>query len=135
MVVTDQLKNQHLLWRAGFGPRAENLSQLATTSPKSLFKAILTASSKSPDYIDVADNFLKGLTMGVDDITRMQKKDISADEKKQLRKQSQEDIKSLNLAWLNEMVNGDAQLREKMALFWHGHFASRNLNIFSQQLF
>ncbi len=134
MVVTDQLKNQHLLWRAGFGPMAEDLSKLATTSQKPLFKAILTASSKSPDYIDVADNFLKGLTMGVDDITRMQKKDISADEKKQLRKQSQEDIKSLNLAWLNEMVNSDAQLREKMALFWHGHFASRNLNIFYQQL-
>ncbi|HTI07625.1 MAG TPA: DUF1800 domain-containing protein, partial [Puia sp.] len=33
-----------------------------------------------------------------------------------------------------EMVNSDAQLREKMALFWHGHFASRNLNIFYQQL-
>ena len=28
----------------------------------------------------------------------------------------------------------DAQLREKMSLFWHGHFACRNLNIFYQQL-
>jgi uncharacterized protein (DUF1800 family) len=32
------------------------------------------------------------------------------------------------------MAAGDAQLREKMALFWHGHFACRNLNIFYQQL-
>jgi uncharacterized protein (DUF1800 family) len=32
------------------------------------------------------------------------------------------------------MVNSDTQLREKMALFWHGHFASRNVNIFYQQL-
>jgi uncharacterized protein (DUF1800 family) len=31
------------------------------------------------------------------------------------------------------MVSSDAQLREKMAFFWHGHFASRNLNIFFQQ--
>ncbi|HVX25381.1 MAG TPA: DUF1800 domain-containing protein, partial [Parafilimonas sp.] len=36
--------------------------------------------------------------------------------------------------WLHEMATGDAQLREKMALFWHGHFACRNLNIFYQQL-
>jgi uncharacterized protein (DUF1800 family) len=31
------------------------------------------------------------------------------------------------------MVNSDAQLREKMSFFWHGHFACRNLNIFFQQ--
>jgi uncharacterized protein (DUF1800 family) len=32
------------------------------------------------------------------------------------------------------MVTSDAQLREKMSLFWHGHFASRNENIFYQQI-
>jgi uncharacterized protein (DUF1800 family) len=134
MTVTNQLKNQHLMWRAGCGSMAEDLGQLQTTSQKNLVKAIFKASSKSPEYIDVASNYLKGLTMGIDDVVKLQKKDLSQDEKKQMRKQSQEDIKSLNLAWLNEMVNTDAQLREKMSLFWHGHFASRNLNIFYQQL-
>jgi hypothetical protein len=133
-VISTQLKNQHLLWRAGFGPMAEDSNQLATASPKSLFKALQKASSKSPAYLEVADNMLKGLMMGVDDISKMQKKDLSEEQKKQIHKQSQEDIKNLNLAWLNEMVNSDAQLREKMSLFWHGHFASRNLNIFYQQL-
>ena len=133
-VISTQLKNQHLLWRAGFGPMAEDSNQLATASPKSLFKALQKASSKSPANLEVADNMLKGLMMGVDDINRMQKKDLSEEQKKQIHKQSQEDIKNLNLAWLNEMLNSDAQLREKMSLFWHGHFASRNLNIFYQQL-
>ena len=122
------------MWRAGFGPMVEDLSQLATTSQKILIKAIFSASEKSPEYIDVASNYLKGLTMGIDDVAKLQKKDFSEDEKKQMRKQSQQDIKSLNLAWLSEMVNTDAQLREKISLFWHGHFASRNLNIFYQQL-
>ena len=134
MAITNQLKNQHLMWRAGFGPMVEDWSQLATTSQKNLISAIFSASAKSPEYIDVASNYLKGLTMGIDDIVKLQKKDFSEDEKKQMRKQSQQDIKSLNLAWLNEMVNTDAQLREKTSLFWHGHFASRNLNIFYQQL-
>ena len=31
------------------------------------------------------------------------------------------------------MVNSNAQLREKLSLFWHGHFASRNINVFYQQ--
>lgn len=34
----------------------------------------------------------------------------------------------LNLNFLNTMVNSKEQLREKMAFFWHGHFASRVLN-------
>jgi uncharacterized protein (DUF1800 family) len=31
------------------------------------------------------------------------------------------------------MVNSEQQLREKMAFFWHGHFACRNLNALYQQ--
>jgi len=134
MVITNQQKNQHLLWRAGFGPMAEDISQLPSASQKSLFKALIKSSSKSPEYIDVTDSTLKGLMMGVDEVVKMQKNELSEEQKKQLRQQSQHDIKNLNLAWLNEMVNSDAQLREKMSLFWHGHFASRNLNIFYQQL-
>jgi uncharacterized protein (DUF1800 family) len=66
-------------------------------------------------------------------VGRMQRKELSDQEKKKLRQASRESIKSLNLAWLNEMINSQAQLREKMSLFWHGHFASRNLNILYQQ--
>jgi uncharacterized protein (DUF1800 family) len=134
MVITNQLKNQHLMWRAGFGTLTEDIDQLSTASQKNLIAAIFKASSKEPEYIDVASNYIKGLTMGIDEIVKLQKKDFTQDEKKQMRKQSEEDIKNLNLAWLNVMVNTDAQLREKTSLFWHGHFASRNLNIYYQQL-
>ncbi|PWT74744.1 MAG: DUF1800 domain-containing protein [Bacteroidetes bacterium] len=134
MAASNQLKNQHLMWRAGFGPMAEDINQLPHVSHKSLFKEILKASSKTPDYIDVADDSVKGLMIGIGDVVRNQKNQLTEEQKKSLRKQSQQDIKSLNLAWLRQMINSDAQLREKMALFWHGHFASRNLNIFYQQL-
>ena len=72
--------------------------------------------------------------MGIDEVGKQQqRRDLDDEQKKKLRQQSKEDIKSLNLAWLNEMVHSEAQLREKMSLFWHGHFASRNLNILYQQ--
>ena len=37
-------------------------------------------------------------------------------------------IEQMNITWLNKMVNSAAQLREKMSFFWHGHFATRQLN-------
>lgn len=128
----NQLKNQHLLWRAGFGPMAEDLPQLGDASPKAYYQALVKASRKRPAVIDIADNYLKGLSMGIGEIGRQQK-ELSAEEKAKARRQSRQDIRSLNLAWLGEMVHSDAQLREKVSLFWHGHFASRNLNIFYQQ--
>lgn len=133
MVVTNQLKNQHLLWRAGFGPMAEELGQLPNASQKSYFQALVKASRKNPQYLDVADNYLKGLAMGVEEVGRTQRRELNEEERKRVRQQSRENIRSLNLAWLNEMVHTDAQLREKLSLFWHGHFASRNLNILYQQ--
>ncbi|HYF32872.1 MAG TPA: DUF1800 domain-containing protein [Chitinophagaceae bacterium] len=133
MVVTNQLKNQHLLWRAGFGPMAEELDQLANASQKAYYQALAKASRKAPTYLDVADNFIKGLSMGIEEVGKQQRRQLSEEERRKVRQQSREDIKSLNLTWLNEMVNSEAQLREKMSLFWHGHFASRNLNILYQQ--
>jgi uncharacterized protein (DUF1800 family) len=131
MSISNQLKNQHLLWRAAFGPMAENVNELADVSQKKLYKILGKTSSKRPDDLNVATNAFDGLMKGVQDLGQMQK--LTQEQKKQLRKQSVDDIKSLNLAWLNEMINSEAQLREKMSLFWHGHFASRVINIYFQQ--
>ena len=124
------------MWRAGFGPAAAQLEQLNTFTPSHLYKALQKASSKTPEYIDVADTYIKGLIMGVDDVAKMdelKKKAEDPDTKKRIRQQNRDDLKRLNLVWLNEMVDSNAQLREKMSFFWHGHFASRNINVLYQQ--
>lgn len=131
-MVTNQLKNQHLLWRAGFGPIAQEFHQLPKASTTAYVEALFKASSKSPAYIDVASNALKGLMMGVDEVVK-QNKQLSDEEKRKMRQQSRQEIRNLNLTWLDEMVHSEQQLREKLSLFWHGHFASRNLNILYQQ--
>ena len=73
-MLSTQRKNQHLMWRAGFGPAAEQIEQLKEISPQQLFKALQKASAKQPAYIDVADNYLKGLVMGVEDAGNQSKK-------------------------------------------------------------
>jgi len=133
MGISNQLKNQHLMWRAGFGPMAEDLKQLTLVSQKSFFKTIVGASSQSPKFLSTASDELKQMMMNMSDLGMVKKKDLSEEDRKFMRKQSDSDIRKLNLAWLNEMVNSDAQLNEKMSLFWHGHFATRNNNIFYQQ--
>ncbi|RYG49670.1 MAG: DUF1800 family protein, partial [Chitinophagaceae bacterium] len=133
MSTFNQLKNQHLLWRAGFGPAVEQLPDLARFSSVEYYRALLKASSKKPGYINVADNYMQGLMMGIDQVGRVQQKELTPDEKKLRRQKNREGVRNLNLYWLNEMVNSSAQLREKMAFFWHGHFACRNLNVFYQQ--
>lgn len=126
-------KNQHLMWRAGFGPAAAQLQLLDTVSPADLYKALQKVSSRKPEYIDVANDYLKGLVMGMQELGRQEKKELPKEQKRMVQKKSRQAIKNLNLYWLNEMVDSEAQLREKMAFFWHGHFACRNLNVFYQQ--
>lgn len=131
MPLSNQQKNQHLLWRAAFGPMAENANELADISQKKLYELLQKTSSHKPVALQSASGSFDGLVKGIQDLGKMQ--NLTKDQKKQLRKQSAEDIKSLNLLWLSEMINSEAQLREKMSLFWHGHFACRVINIYFQQ--
>jgi len=133
MSLTNQLKNHHLLWRAGFGPAAELLNDLSRTSPDLLYKALRKASEQKPTSLDVADDYLKGLVMGIQEAGKQQRMELSAEERRKVQQKNREGIRSLNLAWIKEFVVTDAQLREKFAFFWHGHFACRNLNVFYQQ--
>ena len=133
MALTNQLKNQHLMWRAGFGPAAEQLGDLSKFTPKQFYKALVKASDKKPEYINVAGDYLNGLYMGIEEIGRQQKKEMSQEERKKIQQKNREGVRNLNMYWMHEMVNSASQLREKMAFFWHGHFACRNLNVFYQQ--
>ncbi len=132
MIISNRLKNQHLLWRSAFGPMAENAASLDDLSQKKLWALLLKTSSKQPTKIQVAQNLVDGLYNGVQDLA-MQNELTKAEAGRKRRQQSRDELKNLNLMWLDEMINSEAQLREKMSLFWHGHFACRVINSFFQQ--
>ena len=51
-------------------------------------------------------------------------------------RENAEKVRDLNLQWLDGMATGKTMLRDKMALFWHGHFACRTQGrnpLFTQQ--
>src|ERR1700721_2695202 len=105
MVITPRLKNQHLLWRAAFGPMAENAASLDTMPHRKLWAQLLDTSSISPQKIDVASNLYDGMIKGAQDFDGM--KDLTKEQKQAIRHQSEEDLKNLNLKWLSEMINSE----------------------------
>lgn len=127
----NQLKNQHLWWRAGFGPPAHKVKELSKIKPDALFHAILKESEKKPVLFDVADPHLKEFAAQKMSLGKLQS--LKPEEKQLIRKQSVKDIGKLNIRWLDEMTISEGQLLEKMSLFWHGHFASKTINILYDQ--
>ena len=138
MSVTLQQKNQHLLWRAGFGVDLSAITTASTLKTKNILSTLFDKYKETPILIDVADESLKKMYADVAENNSMNPLEkvmdkFSKEQRQQIQKQSREDIKKLNLKWLDEMVTTNNPLREKMSLFWHGHFACRDQNIFQQQ--
>ena len=70
------------MWRAGFGPAVEQLGVLDNTSPEKLYKALQKASAKRPQYLQAADSSLQGLMLGIQDAGRLQKQEMSPEQRR-----------------------------------------------------
>ncbi|SFV29964.1 DUF1800 domain-containing protein [Thermoflavifilum thermophilum] len=119
-------KYQHLAWRAGFGIDRQTLLQWQSMSLKHVVKTLLRQHQSMPTILQTEEG--RQLREQLPSLSRRFLQ-LTADEKKQLQKLQREGVKNLNLAWLQEMSTTPDFLREKMALFWHGHFACRVPNV------
>lgn len=107
---------KHLLARAAFGMRFEDLKLYEDMPVKKVVKKLFDDSEGDDPLNVVNDNTSYDMLL---------KGDISA--KKMFLKEQKEMGKELNLGWMNKMSVTDAPLREKMSLFWNNHFACRTL--------
>jgi uncharacterized protein (DUF1800 family) len=125
MSISKRLKNQHLFWRAGFGFNTEELALLESTNPTTLYEKIAQSANTTFNPIKVVS------LQTLEEISVRSKK---SNDRKEINQFHQANIKQLSTSWLDEMVNSPAQLREKLSLFWHGHFACRINNSYHQEL-
>jgi uncharacterized protein (DUF1800 family) len=114
---------KHLYARAGFGVRFEDLQDHENWSVKKAVRKLFKASEKI-EPINV-------LTENID--LRPHPKDQTDDQKKVIQEDRNKQEKALNEAWMAQLGQTDAQLREKMTLFWHNHFACNIGNAFYEQ--
>ncbi|GAB3196166.1 uncharacterized protein (DUF1800 family) [Pontibacter aydingkolensis] len=108
-ITLDTLKTQHLQWRAGFGPMpGQDLPSRIPQAVKQLLKE-----SKQLQPLPAPDLNLQNIN------------NLQGEARAAAAKMQREALQDLNCQWLNQMSTSKAQLREKMTLFWHGHFACR----------
>lgn len=112
---------------------AEMTASLDTYSQKDLWALLVKSSSRPVQKLEVTKNPADEYMMNMTDPKEIQKVLNNPETRRKLREQSREDLKTMNLRWLDTMINSEAQLREKMSLFWHGHFAARMPNSFFLQ--
>ena len=126
MMANSLLKNKHLLWRAGFGVGINQIDDLKNKNSKTLINELFKEESFSEITYDTPDPVSAADYMN---------STAPAEKKKEMQRINREQNNELNLNFLSSIVNSKEQMREKMAFFWHGHFASRVINPkFNKQL-
>lgn len=118
-------QNKHLISRAGFGISILQIEDIKNKKSKTmvadLFKEypFTEITYNTPDFVPIEYTDPKA----------------TADQKREAQKITQKQNIELNLNFLTQMTKSEDQLREKMAFFWHGHFATRvNNPKFNRQL-
>ena len=130
--MTSQQQLQHLYWRAGFGPRPQDVA--AGIPPRQALKQLLHDSATATPLDGPQMRYRAALAMTpapTPDLRQdpqapaLKKGQLTAEQRKQQNQQIRAAFYAMNTGWLNRMATSPAQLREKMTFFWHGHFACR----------
>ena len=128
--ISRQQQLQHLYWRAGFGATPNLIQRESGRSVKKIARDLLHSGvAFTPLTVTEPDQLanrkdLRGL---------IRKGMIDREMAKQRLKENAEHIRDLNVLWVNQMATSQDVLREKMSLFWHGHFACRVQNPVAMQ--
>lgn len=113
-MTTLPLHLKHLLARAGFGLSPNAVPQYASLNRRQAVERLFGESqSVKPLAFAFDDN----------DLDAKQFKRLPMREQQRLKKLGRESVLDLTQHWFNAMAQGPQPLVERMALFWHGHFA------------
>ncbi len=105
----DLRKVAHLHRRAGFGATREELLRDLAAGPDASVDRLLHPAPLAPDEADA----IEGLRQTA---------------------RASSNLELLKVCWLNRILHGPDPLREKLTLFWHGHFATSNKKVDSVAL-
>jgi len=114
---------KHLYARAAFGIRFEDLHDHENWSIKKAVRKLFKASA--------AIEPITILTENID--LRPHPAMMMEDDKKMIQDDRNKQEKALNDTWTKQLGATNAQLREKMTLFWHNHFACNIGNAYYEQ--
>lgn len=108
---------EHLLNRAGFGARPEEIERWVEAGPKALVERLLDVESPEEPY------FYDRLEVSRDALADMDREGRRR-AMQRLKAADKRQLQGFLAWWVDELVNGEYPLRERMTLFWHGFFTS-----------
>lgn len=125
---------RHLLWRAGFGGTDEQINALVEMGPERAVSLIVDYESvpAEPDPRDVFDKDIMRPPTEEERRTQRQAartRDEDAlakirTQRQQAQRSDRRQIREVQQWWLARMIQTTRPLQEKLALLWHGHFAT-----------
>ncbi|MEO0895766.1 MAG: DUF1800 domain-containing protein [Bacteroidota bacterium] len=119
MLTLEDRRIKHLYNRAGFGLDLQTWKELQAKPLKKAVQRIMKGAEINLE-----------LSAGeMEDLSRYEIRMMDKRSKQERAKENRLFIRDLNMAWFRRMAFTEAQLREKMTLFWHDHFACR-LNLY-----
>ena len=124
MKINNQIKIEHLFQRAGFGATPTQMKEFEEKSPEKVLKFLLKDSEKI-NQLQIVDEETAMVMKKKMLRNMLDKKGLPAEDIKEQIKEYREQLTDLNFLWVKNMASGESMLREKMTLFWHGHFACR----------
>ena len=116
---------QHLYWRTGFGL---NHSELAKLKKKSKKNIVANLFQQTKNYEPISIDLSKYDILVTGNYKKL-KKEMGAEALRELQKESRNEVKTLNVAWIDRLKKSDAVFLEKMTLFWANVFVCKDQNI------
>lgn len=110
---------EHLMNRASFGARQAEIEAGVRTGREAFIDVLFDGFGEDPEPFFVAEvdrNASEG-AMSMDREARLELR-------KEYRRQDQRQMVQYAAWWVDQMRTGNHPLRERMTLFWHGHFTS-----------
>ena len=111
---------RHLLARTGFGGTWSEVQEFSKLTREEAVDRLLaglrtTASTPAPEWT--------GRPPGAD-LPEMNRGKLTDEQRKELRQLGRRQGMELKAWWMQEMVETDSPLTERLVLFWHNHFTS-----------
>jgi len=115
MTEVEDKKIKHLYHRAGFGLDLKTWKEVKGKPLKKAIRRVLKGGEINLE-----------LSAGeMEDLSRKEIRMMGKEARQEKAKENRLFVRDLNVAWVRRMAFSQAQLREKMTLFWHDHFACR----------
>jgi hypothetical protein len=111
---------EHLLNRAAFGATPAEVARAVALGREAVVEELLKGGAGRGEFFFER---LVGRPESMEEGAPLDREALKAERREQ-HKEDEEQLADFAGFWTSRMVSGDDPLREKLTLFWHGHFAT-----------